>query len=69
MVLNGTRLREARKAKGLSRPQVFLLTGASVDTIKRAEQGRPPSAVTLAKIADALGVDMESLFDKDGAAA
>lgn len=65
MKLNGQRLRDARKAAGLSRPELYLASGVSAETIKRAEENaNSTSAENIAALAVALGVSMDSLFDQ-----
>lgn len=66
MKLNAQRLRDARKAAGLTRAQLFLASGVSIETIARVELGKgSPRAEHLAKIAAALDVPMDSLFDPE----
>ena len=64
MNLNGQRLKETRLKVGLSRPELYRKTGVSIETIKRAENNEhDTSSENIAKLAAALGVSMDSLFD------
>lgn len=64
MNLNGEKLRAARDAKKISRAQLSRTIGVTIETIERAEKNKNvPNANTIAAIAAALDVPMESLFD------
>lgn len=64
MSLN-TRIREARKNKGITQEQLGLLIGAAKTTIAGYEKNREPTAAKLGEIADALGVDVNFLFQDE----
>lgn len=61
-----SKLKEARKAAGLTREELAEKTGISARTIEGYEQGRrdfgSASVVDALKIADAVGVDVRSLI-------
>lgn len=58
----GPRLRQTRRAKGVSQEALAEQTGVAVTTIIRIEQGRvTPKLDTVQKFADALGVDPKHL--------
>lgn len=58
--------REARRAAKLTQTDLAGRAGVHINVIARAEQGRHvPAAEALAAIADALGVDLRTLFDTD----
>lgn len=62
----GEKLRETRKAKGLSQAKLGELAGVAGPTIARYESNQmEPSADVLMKIAQALDVSMSSLLDVD----
>lgn len=64
--LVGSRIRESRKAKGLSQDQLAELCGFHYSYIGGVERGeRNISLENLAKIADALGVEPKSFFEFD----
>lgn len=58
----GKKRREARKAAGLTQVELAEKVGCKQKDISRWEAGRPPTAATLKKLADALGVSMDSLI-------
>lgn len=52
----GAQLAAARKARGLTQPDLFALTGIQQAEISRIERGAGnPTAATLLRLADALG--------------
>jgi len=62
----GENIRNIRKSKGLSIMKLRELTGLSKSTISDLENSKSsPTAETLQKIADALGVNIEELFKDD----
>ena len=68
--LVGQRVREAREAKRLTRPELASLAQTSIDTIKRVElDSNEPGANVLATIAAILDVSLESLFTETEAVA
>lgn len=59
----GYRLRSARKAQGLSLKELSRLSGATLPTLSHIERGtRDVKLSTLVALADALRVDLPSLF-------
>ena len=63
MKVNGQAVREARRAKGLSREELAVAVGVSVHTISRIERDLGDAiAGTAYLIAQELDVDLESLF-------
>lgn len=61
----GREIRRLREAKGWSQAKLAGDTGMGVSGISQIETGaRNPSAVTLSKIAEALGVEVGDLFPK-----
>jgi transcriptional regulator with XRE-family HTH domain len=63
----GPRLRETRRANGVSQESLAEKTGVAVTTIIRIEQGRAkPKFETIWKFAEALGVDPKQLAYGDG---
>ena len=67
MILNGQKLRAAREAHGLSRPALAEKVGVDPATIKRIENGTmQPVVGKAARIADALGVSLDSLLSPNG---
>jgi transcriptional regulator with XRE-family HTH domain len=70
--LNGEYLKATRKALGLSQATLAYRAGTTDGTIKRAEKGESiPRGDTLIRIAQILGVPVESLFitpDKEAVA-
>lgn len=78
MSINGSSIKARRKALGISRERLARYADVSTATVKRLENlpgptaGRvhTPSADTVERIADALGVTVDSLrAKKEGAAA
>ena len=62
------RMREYRKRTGLTMKQLGEIVGASEASISQYETGRvEPDMALLCKIADALGVSVDSLLGRDGA--
>lgn len=63
----GRALRAARTGQGLSQEALSLETGVHRNYIGGIERGeRSPSVVTVAKLADALGVSLGELFAQVG---
>jgi transcriptional regulator with XRE-family HTH domain len=57
----GSAVQAARKAAGLSQPQLAAQLGASAATIKNIEQGRRgPSAALATRLRDVIGVEIET---------
>ncbi|CAB4159800.1 HipB Predicted transcriptional regulators [uncultured Caudovirales phage] len=61
-----SRLREARKAKGLSQTELAKAAGVAQSTVGNIESGDRDGASSLAAIAEALGVRYRWLRDGDG---
>lgn len=62
----GQQLRSARKAQGLSLKELSRLSGATLPTLSHIERGtRDVKLSTLVALADALRVDLPSLFQHD----
>jgi len=61
----GGRIREARRDRGMTQEALAAAAGVSVDLVSKLEQGRRQSArlTTLAKIANALDVQISDLVD------
>lgn len=57
----GEKLRAARKAAGLTQVELAEKVGCKQKDISRWENGRPMTAETLKKIANALGCSMDDL--------
>ncbi len=64
----GERVRELRKARGLSRVKLGRLIGGSAEIVTRIEQGRNLNSAFLAPLAEALRVEPRDLFDWPGPA-
>lgn len=63
---NIARLAEVRQAKGMTQEQLAAETGVHRVTIARIETGEvSPKAETLKRLADALGVLVDDLIDKE----
>ena len=59
----GTRVREARQKRGMSRADLARAAGLSGGAVSRIESGeRSPGAETLARLARALGVELDYLM-------
>ena len=59
----GEKIREIRKARGLTQKELGEKAGIAEPTIRRYELGKlNPKIETVKKIADALGVDMNCLL-------
>jgi transcriptional regulator with XRE-family HTH domain len=59
----GLRLKEARKAKGLSQEKLCAISGVHVTTIQGYEYGKNDPYVRIAiRLADALGISVEYLL-------
>ena len=68
MPFSPARLREQRKAAGLSQTRLSTLVGCSASEISSYERGRwRPSIDRLEPMAEALGVRIDALFEKNGA--
>lgn len=59
------RIREARKDKGLTQEQLGNIIGVAKTTIAGYEKNREPTAANVGAIADALGVDVNYLFQDE----
>lgn len=59
------RIREARKSKGLTQEQLGSIIGVAKTTIAGYEKNREPTAANVGAIADALGVDVNFLFQDE----
>ena len=57
----GEKLKEARRAAGLSQVELAERLGCHQKDIARWEAGREPKALTLKKLAQALGCSMDDL--------
>lgn len=62
---NLTGLRTIREARRLSRERLGRLADCSSSSIFLIERGMRPSDAMAAKIADALGVDVRELFERE----
>lgn len=60
--MNETRISELRKGRGWTQERLAEASGVTVRTIQRLESGSDASLDTLARIADALGVQVTELF-------
>lgn len=60
-----TRIKEARKNKGITQEQLGEMIGVAKTTITGYEKNREPSAAKLGEIADVLGVDANFLFQDE----
>lgn len=58
----GEKIRKARKTAGLTQSQLAEKVGCKQKDVSRWENGRPMMETTLKKLADALGVSMDSLI-------
>lgn len=63
----GTKIRDLRKAEGLTLDQLAVMTGSSKSYIWELENKNPPrpSAEKLSKIAEQLGTTIEFLLDAE----
>ena len=60
----GARIKELRKAKNITQEELVEIIGSDTNNLSRIENGKKfMSAEKLAKIADALGVDVKEVFD------
>lgn len=59
------RIKEARKNKGLTQEQLGALIGVAKTTVTGYEKNREPTAAKVGEIADALGVDVNFLFQDE----
>lgn len=57
----GEKLKAARKAAGLSQVELAARIGCNQKDVARWEAGREPKALTLKKLAQALGCSMDDL--------
>lgn len=61
-----TRLREVREAVPLTQVELAVISGVSVRTISYTESGeRPPTTVTLGKLARSMGVRLTTFWVAD----
>lgn len=62
----GARIRDLRRAKGISQAKTCQAVGMSVDTWSRLERGdgQEPRLSTLMRVADALDVNLGDLFPR-----
>lgn len=61
----GTQIRKYRTAKGLTQEQLGLLVGVTTQAVSKWECGGTPDAELLPVLADALEVNIDSLFGRD----
>ena len=59
------RIKEARKNKGITQEQLGELIGVAKTTVAGYEKNREPTAAKVGEIADALGVDVNFLFQDE----
>ena len=60
----GNRILEIRKRKGLSQEELAEMAGISLRTLQRIEKGETePRGYTLKSICQALGTDVEEVYD------
>lgn len=59
------RIKEARKRKGITQEQLGALIGVAKTTVAGYENNREPTAAKVGEIADALGVDVNFLFQDE----
>ena len=60
----GARIKELRRSKGITQEQLVEMIGSDTNNLSRIENGKKfMSADKLAKIADALKVEVKDLFD------
>ena len=65
--LLGKRIRELRAAAGLSQARLADLANTSAEFLSRIERGKAaPSIATAQRLAEGLGVNIQSLFDFAG---
>ena len=65
--LLGKRIRELRAAAGLSQARLADLANTSAEFLSRIERGKAaPSIATAQRLAEGLGVNIQSLFDFGG---
>ena len=62
LIYVGQKLRTEREISRITREHMELITGISVDTIKRIEAGKPSSIENVLKIAAALNIPFSLLF-------
>ena len=62
LIYVGQKLRTERERLHITREHMELISGVSVDTIKRIEAGKPSSIENVLKIAAALGMPFPLLF-------
>ena len=61
---NGSKLKDIRKSKNLTRYELQKLSGVSTVQIRNIEKGiSEPRTTTLAKLANALEVDYDELYE------
>ena len=60
----GNRIKELRKSKNITQEKLVEIIGSNINNLSRIENGKKfMSADKLAKIAEALNVDIKELFD------
>ena len=59
------RIKEARLRRGITQEQLGALIGVAKTTITGYEKNREPTAAKVGEIADALGVDVNFLFQDE----
>jgi putative transcriptional regulator len=68
-IFQGEKLRQARAAAGLTQKELADRAGIQRETVNHAENGKHlPGSETLARIAKALDVSIDSLFSDNGEA-
>ena len=60
----GERIKQARKAKGLTQKELAEKTGLSIGTVQGYEQRNKPKMASIEKIVSALNVPVSDLLDK-----
>jgi transcriptional regulator with XRE-family HTH domain len=63
-ILSGVRLRNLREGSGLSQSQLAYLTGMSQQAISLYERSQVTNYWVISKIAQTLGVDVQTLLEK-----
>ena len=61
----GNLARNWRIGEGMTRKELFRLSGVHMNTIKRLEDGENITILNLKKIADGLGVDLSDLLPEE----
>jgi transcriptional regulator with XRE-family HTH domain len=65
-ILSVSKIRNLRLRRGMSQEALAERTGLTNVTISHIETGRTPRPSTVVKIAEALGVSPEDLWESDG---